>query len=215
MLRILFGVVALALSATAAFACDGQAGKVIFDDTFTDDSGGWTFGEDYGLALKAPGATLTADAAQGGSARGRLNETFSASQGDFCVEMFFPPDAVQLAAAIGVLFLATDNSNKWQAMARANGRAGLYKLTGNKWSTVWETPANNSLVKTGPTDVNSVRAVVKDGTITVIVNGQTVKSVRALFPSGNLKFGFGAEYNEPSAKPVLFTVHSYKVTAVE
>lgn len=35
MLRILFGVVALALFLPEAFACDGQTGKVIFEDTFT------------------------------------------------------------------------------------------------------------------------------------------------------------------------------------
>jgi hypothetical protein len=79
---------------------------------------------------------------------------------------------------------------------------------------VWEAPTNN-LVKTGPTDVNSVRAVVKNGTITVIVNGQTVKSVRAQIPNGDLKFGIYGQYGKSSATPVSFTVHSYKVTAGE
>jgi hypothetical protein len=215
MLRILIGTVALALFATRAFACDGQAGKVIFEDKFTDDAGGWAFGENYGLALKAPGATLTAPAADGGSARARLNETFTATQGDFCVEMSYPPDPAQLGAAIGVAFLATDNANLWQALVRADGSAGLYKLTGNKFATVWETTANNNLVKTSATDVNSLRAVVKNGTITFIVNGQTVKSVRAQIPGGDLKFGFVAEYNKASATPVSLSVRSYKATAVE
>lgn len=108
-----------------------------------------------------------------------------------------------------------DNLNKWEGAARADGRAGLYIMIANKWSTVWEAPANNNLVKTGPTDVNSVRAVVKKGTITVIVNWQTVKSVRALIPAGDLKIGFFGEYAKPSTKPAVFTVRSYKVTAVE
>jgi len=114
-----------------------------------------------------------------------------------------------------VYFLATEYSNKWEGLARADGTAGLYKKIGDKWSTVWETPANNNLVKTGPTDVSSVRAVVKNGTVTVIVNGQTVKSVRAQIPAGDFKFGFAVEYNKTSAAPVSFAVHSYKVTAVE
>jgi hypothetical protein len=47
MLRVLFAAaIALALCAPAAFACEGQTGKVIFEDKFTDDSGGW--------ALSAP-----------------------------------------------------------------------------------------------------------------------------------------------------------------
>jgi hypothetical protein len=215
MSRFLFAAAALTLFGPGAFACDGQTGKVIFEDKFADDAGGWSFGDDYGLSLKAPGAILKADAADGGSARSRLNETFSASQGDFCVDISFPQDATQLGAAVGVMFLATDNLNKWEALARADGRAGLYKMTANKWSTVWETPANSNLVKTGPTDVNFVRAVVKDGAITVIVNGQTVKTVRAKIPDGDLKFGFGVEYNKTSAAPVSFPVLSYKVTSVE
>lgn len=60
-----------------------------------------------------------------------------------------------------------------------------------------------------------MRAVVKNGTIAVIVNGQTVKSVRAQIPIGEFKFGFYADHNKASATPVLFTVRSYKVTAVE
>jgi len=34
---------------------------------FTDDAGGWAFGEDYGLVLKAPGATFKTDAGEGGA----------------------------------------------------------------------------------------------------------------------------------------------------
>src|ERR1019366_5507265 len=143
------------------------------------------------------------------------NQTFPATEGDFCVEMSFPPDAAQLDADIGVLFLAGDYNNCWLALVHADGRAGFHKQANSKWSMIWVTAANNSLVKTGPTDVNSVRAVVKNGTITVIVNGQTLTSVRALIPSGDLKFGFDAEYYKPSTTPVLFPVRSYKVTTGE
>ena len=79
MLRILFGAAALALFAAEAFACDGQTGKVIFEDKFTDDLGGWNFGENYGLLLKAPGATFTVETSDGGIGRQRLNETFTAT----------------------------------------------------------------------------------------------------------------------------------------
>jgi|GEM_PF-3492968 len=206
MLRILFG--ALLLFVPGAFACDGQTGKVIFEDKFTDDSGGWRFDESF--VLKAPGATLTVAAADRARVRAPLNQTFTATRGDFCVEMSFPADAAQSDAAIGVTFMATDDENFWAAEVHADGKAQLWKETNSKWSRVWEALTNN-LVKTGPTDVNSVRAVAKNGTITVIVNGQPVKSVRAQIPSGDLKFGFYAEQNKPSATPVSFTVRSYKV----
>jgi hypothetical protein len=111
--------------------------------------------------------------------------------------------------------LASDYANVWLADVFPDGKVKLNKLANSRWSTIWQTPPNNNLVKTGPTDVNSVRAVVKNGTIAVIVNGQTLKSVRAQMPGGDLKFGFYAEYDKASATPVLFPVHSYKVTAVE
>jgi len=214
MLRILFGASALLQFVPAALACDGQTGKVIFEDKFTDDSGGWAFGEDNGLILKAPGATLTAKASDGGTAAGRLNETFTATQGDFCVEMSFPADAAQLDAHMGVSFWAMDYTSYWVVLVHADGKAALYRVANKIAYTVWAAPTNN-LVKTGPTDVNSVRAVIKNGTITVIVNGQTVKSIRAQMQSGDLKFGFQGEYSKPSATPVSFTVHSSKVTAGE
>jgi hypothetical protein len=213
MLRVFFGVLALLLFEPVAFACDGQTGKVIFEDNFTDDSGGWAFGETF--VLKAPGATLAASAAEAGSAGAQFNQTFTATQGDFCVEMSFPANAAQLDAYIGVKFLGADDTSFWLALIRADGsKVRLVKRANNQWSTIWEAATNN-VIKTGPTDVNSVRAIVKNGAITVIVNGQTIKSVRAQIPSGDLKFGFHAEYNKTSATPVLFPVRSYKVTAVE
>ena len=211
MLRILFGAAALALC-TPALACDGQTGKVIFEGELTDDLGGWTFAEDF--VLKAPGATLTVAATDTSRSNASLNQTFTATQGDFCVEMSFPADAAQLDPGITIVFWATDYSNYWAATAHASGEVRLSKLVNLHWSMVWSATTNNP-VKTGPTDVNSVRAVVKNGTITIIVNGQTIKSVRAQIPTGDFKFGLGGTYGKPSAKPVLFPVHSYKVTAVE
>ena len=44
-MRLLFSAsMVLCLLSTTAMACPGQTGKVIFEDTFTDDSGGWQLG---------------------------------------------------------------------------------------------------------------------------------------------------------------------------
>jgi hypothetical protein len=136
MLRILFAAVtALTLCAPAALACDGQTGNVIFEDKFTDDSGGWAFGENNYLVLKAPGAALAAAASDGGSNRASLNQTFTAAQGDFCVEMSFPAEAVQLDASIGVSFLATDYSNYWtrSSLPAARSSSSSWSTTGGQW----------------------------------------------------------------------------------
>jgi len=212
MLRILFGSMAFALYASGTFACEGQTGKVIFEDKFTDDAGGWSFGDD--LILNAPGATFTLEDSDDGNASTFFNETFTATQGDFCVEMTFPLDAAKVDAGINVVFWGVDDSNYWDVYAGADGAVSLGKWVDDKWSTIFETTTNN-LVKIGPTDVNSVHAIVKNGTITVVVNGQTVKTIRAQIPSENLKFGFRGEYDKSSSKPVLFSVRSYKVTAPE
>lgn len=128
--------------------------------------------------------------------------------------MSLPANAVQLDKHIGAVFWAMDYTSYWLALVHADGKVALHKRANNQWTTLWEAVTNN-LVQTGPTDVNSVRAILQNGTVTVIVNGQTVKSVRARFPSGDLKFGLFAEYNKTSTAPILYSVRSYKVTSVE
>ncbi len=168
------------------------------------------------LILKPPGATTRVDPVSGQSgSTANLNQTFTATQGDFCTEGPFPADPAKTNAGIGVLFWGTDYSNYWGATAYADGAVWLSKLANNQWSTIFSTPPNSNLVKTGPTDVNSVRAVVKNGTITIIVNGKTVRSVRAQMPGGDLKFGFKRSFMNASSQPVVFTVGPYKVTALE
>ena len=154
-------------------ACDGQTGKVIFEDQFSDEQGGWDFNEKYGLRLKAPGAEQTVAAAEGGTFTAQINETFNATQADYCVEAILPANAEKLAGGFGVLFLATDYNNYWVTRVLATGAVGLYKKVNNQWSTVWEV-TNNGLPKTGASDLNSVRVVVKSGTITVLVNDSNV-----------------------------------------
>jgi hypothetical protein len=101
MLRIHFGAAALALFAQGAFACDGQTGKVIFEDKFSDDSEGWLFSEDYNLVFKRPEPRL------------RLKQSIRTvslirrslpRKGISVWKCPSPADAVQLDAAIEVLF---------------------------------------------------------------------------------------------------------------
>jgi hypothetical protein len=43
--RLVFSAGLVCASASAALACAGQSGKVIFSDDFKDDSGGWDVGK--------------------------------------------------------------------------------------------------------------------------------------------------------------------------
>lgn len=214
MKRLVIAIAALGLSAAAAMACEGQTGKVIFEDKFADDAGGWAFSAENNFTLKEKGAVFVVNAPENQSTQAQ-NQTFTAVEGDYCAEVALPEDAVRLNAEIGVEFLGLDYATFWLATAQSDGRVGLYKKTSGKWSTVWELPGNKVL-KTGTGDVNSVRAVVKGGAITVIVNGQTIKTVRAQIPStGDFKFGYYVAHSVASDMPVEFIAQSYKVTEVK
>ncbi|MBI1868824.1 MAG: hypothetical protein HYS06_11120 [Methylocystis sp.] len=213
MWRAIF-IAVIASFSELAHACDGQTGNVIFGDAFKDDMGGWTYGESEGLLFTPPGAKLLVEPNhKGGWARTHLNQTFTAAQGDFCVEMSFPRDAKRLDAGIGLVFLAQDYDNTWDVNVFSNGVVKLNKYVNGKWNMVWR--ATNNMVKPSDTDVNSIRAIVKNGLITVIVNGNTIRRVRANIPDGDLKFGFFGEYNVTSREAVPFNVHTYKVTSGE
>jgi hypothetical protein len=229
MLRILFGGLALLLFVPAAFACDGQTGKVIFEDNFF--GGSWIFSDNEWIP-KLHEAPLEVPSSMNGEWRSEVNRTHEIKKADFCVEMTFPQNAAQLDAEIGVVFMSDGHNREddyggliapklpskfWLAKVNANGRVGLYNVDGFEWLTVWETETRD-LVNAGPTSKNSVRVVVNYWIITVIVNGHTIKeSQQALMPgqAGPSFFGFYAGYGKPSATPVSFPVLSYKVTDVE
>jgi hypothetical protein len=106
-------------------------------------------------------------------------------------------------------------AGKCLCLERWSFQAGSGIAANSKGSKVWESTANNNLVKTGATDVNSVRAAVKNGTIAVIVNGRrstasAPKSRAAISSSGSMW-----HTTKASATPVLLPVCSYKETAVE
>jgi hypothetical protein len=67
------------------------------------------------------------------------------------------------------------------------------------------------LVKTGETDVNSVEAKVKPGMVTIIVNGQTLGSVKA--EALGFKFGIYGQCHTSPESPASIIIHSYKVAS--
>jgi hypothetical protein len=210
-MRIVLTGLLLGLLTQTAFACDGQKGKTIFEDTFPDDTGGWAFA-DNDLVLHAPGAQLYLNASDDGYINSSQNQTFSATQGDYCVQMAFPDNAATLTGpGIGLEFLASDYQNYFMAEVYYDGKISLFRKQDNKWSTVWETNDAPD-VKTGPNAFNDIRATVNGTLITVFVNGKQIKAVRAQIPTGDLKFGFFAEYGKTSKDPVIVNIKSVKVT---
>jgi hypothetical protein len=213
MYRAILALGAAIVFTTAAFACDGQKGNVVFEDNFADDTGGWSF-DDY-FVSKPPGAFIQDPANNsGGYASSILNNTFTAGQADYCSEMTFPKDTATVDARIGLAFFAKDHSNYTIINAFSDGTIVLNKLVNNSWTRLF-TAKVDGVMKMGETDVNSLRVVIKNGLLTAIVNGKKIKSIKMQIPSDNLMFGFYSEYANPSATPVQFPVHSFKVTEGE
>ena len=208
-------VFAEALFVSTAFACEGQTGKVIFEDTFADDQGGWTHYAKEIVDYKDSSLSAVLPFNDAGQQLIVLNQTFSATRGDFCVEAVFPDGAAEKGASISVVFFANNNNNFWSVnlnTTQALNSVSLVKREGDQTAEVFGVDAND-VIKKGHGDVNSVRLVVKNnGTLTAIVNGKAIKSVRAQIPDDNRKFGFRVGYVK-SAAPVAFLIRSFKVTA--
>ena len=212
MYRTILALGAAMLFTSAAFACDGQKGNVIFEDNFSDDTGGWAF-DDY-FVSKPPGALIQDQASDKGTNTAIFNNTFTAGQADYCSEMIFPKDANNLSASIGLVFLAKDHNNYSILAAWTDGTIVLNRLTNNNWTRLFTTKVDG-LMKLGENDVNSLRVVIKSGVLNAIVNGKNVKSIKLQNPSENLMFGFFSGYANASATPVQFPVHAFKVTEGE
>ncbi len=220
MLRLSLAAYAcLALMANVAIACPGQQGKVIFEDTFADDSGGW-------VGVTAPDIIIKDGAmSMHPNARGMqetslsvssLNGTFPAGDGDYCVEFILPKSvAPDNDVGVSLIFHAQDTKNYLKWGVWTNGAVDLKKLAANKWIDLFSTVTPPVPVKTGPDAVNSLRVVAKGDKITLYLNGSQVKTVRAALPAGELRFGLIAAVDKASDQNPVVTVKSFKVTEGE
>jgi hypothetical protein len=214
MLRTLSAVAALQfLALTSAWACSGQVGAVIFQDSFTDDSGGWDQGPPQSV-IKPPAFVFTLDAQNGGTAAQNL--TFNATDGDYCMDVALPPPiAADNQFYAGIEFWAADYNDVMNAEVSSAGNISVSRKVAGKW-TVISTVNNVPAFKSGANAVNSLRITALAGVITVYLNGTQVKLLRAQEPANSsLRFGIIVEMDKTvasgTAPPVL--VKSYSVTA--
>jgi hypothetical protein len=216
LMRMLFSVsLCHVLPTAAAIACPGQVGKVIFEDDFSDDSGGWqldnvyTEVKDHSLLLR-PNAKGANDE---WSAVASANLTFSAGEGDFCTELVLPKAPAQdNAVGAGVFFWSTDAQNMFSLYITTDKDVRFSKLVNNNWTRIF-TDENDAAIKLEPGAVNSIRVVVKDARVTMFVNGAQVKVIRAAQPTNATGFGVRAQVDKATdAKPAI-EFKSFKVTA--
>jgi hypothetical protein len=214
-MRLLFSALTvLCLLTATAMACPGQTGKVIFEDTFTDDSGGWQLGAPD-TEIK-DGSLWLRPNPRGMSEKGRnINSTvrtFSATDGDYCVEFVVPkPVATDNDFMTGLVFWQSSTTDEYLWAVYTDGTTQLNKLTANKWTRIF----SDNTGKLEPGSTASLRVIVKDGKLTLFVGSEQIKVIRAQTPTGELAFGVLAEVEKLSdANPVL-QVKSFKVTTGE
>jgi hypothetical protein len=210
MVRSLIAVLALLLGVVsdARAACEGQAGTTIFDDNFADDSGGWEL-----TTWKVQPPVIVGDLTPQFTSNATLNTTFNATDGDYCTEVQLPAAPVKdNPVSAGLLFLGTDYNNIFLALIGSNGLIALYKRVSGNYSVIY-TAQDSNAVNTTPDSVNAIRVTVKEGKITLFVNGKQLKVVRAQIPTGPLRFGMYVQVDKAVQSQVDVDFKSYKVTS--
>jgi hypothetical protein len=209
---LVYAVFALqALVSTAAFACEGQIGQVIYEDTFADDSGAWDFTPNA-ATVKAPNFVLNLD-----SKYSNINSqvlTFHAPKdGDYCAEFILPKTiAPDNKYNLAIAFWATDYANFWMVMLSSDGTLTLFSKANNVWQTITSVPTAAAF-KPEPDAVNALRVTTIAGKISIYLNGQLQKAIRAQAPDGSLRFGMYAQIDKGVDGTTPILVKSYKVTS--
>jgi hypothetical protein len=191
----------------SALACsEQQKGNVVFEDNFADDSGGWNLW-DHGK-IEPPTYVLILDKDLGAALT--ENQTFDFKEGDFCVDVTLPPAPADNNISGGIVFWAAEFNNYYLLQIGTNSGAGLFRKTNGNWNTIYTVPTFPAVKPAGS---NSVHVVAKDGLITLSVNGQEFKKLRAQAPAGGTRFGmFTAADKQPLTDPLQVKFQNYKVT---
>jgi hypothetical protein len=214
-MRLIFSAATiLCLLSAAAMACPGQSGKVVFEDTFSDDSGGWALGAPD-IEVK-DGALWLRPNPRGMTEKGRnistTVRTFSATDGDYCMEFIVPkPVATDNDFMAGLVFWQVSNTEEYLWGVYTDGTIQFTKMTAGKWNRVFA----DNVGKLEPGTIASLRVVAKDGRLTLFSGTKQVKAIRAQTPSGELAFGVLAEVEKLSDANPAVQIKSFKVTTGE
>jgi hypothetical protein len=195
-------------SSARAASCDDQKGKVIFEDTFADDSGGW----EADANAKAGRGSYAIHMPSPRDAWQSLNATFNASEADYCMEFVVPksvgPDN---AVQVGLAFWAPDYENFYLASVMSDGSALVGKKTNRKWSTIANRLTDPNM-KVAVDSVAVIRVHAAGNSMVFSVNGVELKTIRAQMPSGPLRFGIYLETMKDNPAGIDLSVKRIRVT---
>ena len=202
--------------ATTALACDGQKGKVLYEDTFADDAGGWIASNNF--TVKAPGAEVSIAP---GIANTFVNQTFFFSQADYCLEVAFPREETDISKySVGLRFLSSEEPNGDHYLAILSSACLVKLLRSSKsspdYAVLWVVDEKSN-ANLAPGAFNAIEAIVKNSNISVLLNGKLVKNIRAQIPASDSHFGFYFYLQSDAGlkAPGVFSIKSIKVTEAQ
>jgi hypothetical protein len=182
-----------------AMACDGS--KVVFDDKFQDDAGGWALKDtievkDGTFTFKLPPDDMQSN----------LNVTFSVNDADICADAVWPDDPDQPVLGAGLLFWGENNRTYYQFGVLNNGRYWIARKQDGAWSGTIAANIDSPAIKTAPGSVNTLRVDAKGNTLAFYINGTKIRELRGQAPSGSWRFGLsGDNFDKTKDATVLFT----------
>jgi 3-keto-disaccharide hydrolase len=191
-------------SSGQAKACDGS--KIIFEDKFDDDAGGWSIKDtievkDGSFVFKLPADDMQSN----------LNVTFTVKDADICTEAVWPQGGDPPVLGAGLLFWGEDNRTYYQFGILNNGKFWIARKQDGAWLGTIAANIDSPAINTSPGDSNTLRVDAKGNTLAFFVNGTKVRELRGQAPTGGWRFGMsGDNFDKQKDATVLFT--SMKVT---
>ena len=192
------------LSTGDAIACTGS--KVIFEDTFEDNAGGWSHKDtvevkDGSFIFKLPANDMQSN----------LNVTFTVTDADICTEAVWPQAGEQKVLGAGLLFWGESNRTYYQFGILNNGRFWISRKQDGTWLGTIASNIDSPAIKTAPGASNTLRVDAEGNTLTFYINGTKVRELRGQPPKSAWRFGLsGDNFDKQKDATVLFT--NMKVT---
>ena len=183
----------------AALPCEGA--KVIFEDRFEDDTGGWS--DKTAAAIKDGSLvfSLPVDEMQS-----NLNVTFTVESADICADAVWPANGEQLILGAGLLFWGEDNRTYYQFGILNNGRFWIARKQDGAWMGTIAANIDSPAIKTSPGASNTLRVETQGDALAFYINGTKVRDLRGQAPSGRWRFGLsGDNFDKESEASVIFT----------
>jgi carboxyl-terminal processing protease len=167
------------IPSTAAFGCEGAT--TIFEDSFSDASGGWSLGPN----AKIENSSLVIEPPPGQNIRS-LNVSNTVNDADICADVIFP--AASSGVGAGLMVWATDYNNFYALQVQINGEVSVWRFQNGKWFALRAAAVDGS-VKRGRDQLNDLRVRATNESLTFFVNGKTILETKGKAPGPDWHFG--------------------------